>query len=626
MILFSLKMIFSLLIVALISSSNCAENPQPQFKYDCTTPSGETGQCLTIEQCPNLMPLWKDTSMAHKLVLDNLLRDRQCGYEGVSYKVCCVFKSRVQSNDIMDNDDELRSSFNIISQLFKNMILKSNELNQSKHKAAYGFISYLEPNPKEAPTQLARGVVVAQPPKSNKYKANDIQTDDICTVTFESNDIKGLEGRCIAPYKCKYFASIWKQITLESLPVIKKIMDDSRCGFDTSTNSALICCPLEDEKEDESTTIPPQYKTFPPPSNIELQSFNEINGDDSILQDLEQATQPAYVFEHRNLHLLSKDCGNSDTERVHNGHVAKIREYPWMALLKLKRDDQIYFGCGGSIINQRYILTAAHCVRGPSFILSGVRVGEHTISTDFDCDDPGDCDSAYDYDVENVTVHPNYNSILHENDIALIRLTKPITYEGHVLPICLPLGEELRNKNLLGEKVIGAGWGFTENGTKSDVLLWATLTVVPKSKCAQVFRMLMRNGMSDTQICAGGDTNKDTCKGDSGGPLMAIYDVDEVLRMVQFGLVSYGFDSCGHVGIPAVYTDVTKYVDWILDHLEESYEQSQLGNDGLNDGQLGDDNSATVKNHSNKNDFEKNIIYILHTSFVGYYIFWKFIY
>lgn len=75
--------------------------------------------------------------------------------------------------------------------------------------------------------------------------------------------------------------------------------------------------------------------------------------------------------------------------------------------------------------------------------------------------------------------------------------------------------------------------------------------------------------MSDTQICAGGDTNKDTCKGDSGGPLMAVQEVMKVLRMVQFGIVSYGVKSCGNFGIPAVYTDVTKYVGWILDHLKE---------------------------------------------------------
>lgn len=74
--------------------------------------------------------------------------------------------------------------------------------------------------------------------------------------------------------------------------------------------------------------------------------------------------------------------------------------------------------------------------------------------------------------------------------------------------------------------------------------------------------------ISSNQICAGGNQGRDSCYGDSGGPLQHAITFDNVTKIVQEGLVSYGPLQCGVVNHPAIYTDVRKYIKWILNHLE----------------------------------------------------------
>lgn len=75
--------------------------------------------------------------------------------------------------------------------------------------------------------------------------------------------------------------------------------------------------------------------------------------------------------------------------------------------------------------------------------------------------------------------------------------------------------------------------------------------------------------MSQNKLCAGGNSHSDSCRGDSGGPLMYNGNINNIVKTVQLGIVSYGSSACGIIGRPAVYTYVSKYVDWIIDEINK---------------------------------------------------------
>lgn len=94
------------------------------------------------------------------------------------------------------------------------------------------------------------------------------------------------------------------------------------------------------------------------------------------------------------------------------------------------------------------------------------------------------------------------------------------------------------------------------------MLLRVSLPLVSNARCAEVYK---KNNVVITanQICAGGSNGRDSCAGDSGGPLMSLDNV----KMVQFGIVSFGPKPCAIQGSPGVYTKVQAYMDWILDNM-----------------------------------------------------------
>ncbi|XP_050672041.1 CLIP domain-containing serine protease HP8-like isoform X1 [Leptidea sinapis] len=263
---------------------------------------------------------------------------------------------------------------------------------------------------------------------------------------------------------------------------------------------------------------------------------------------------------------LPKDCGEIDSDRIFGGEYANLYENPWMALLSSKRDNGEFYYCGGTIVNSKYILTAAHCVQEN---IQKVRVGEFRISTDADCDvsEYTICDSyKQDLDVDEIIPHEGYipastNGFPPVNDIALLRVKGTIDVtRNNVKPICLPKTEILRDLTNITEEIgLVTGWGLTETIQESDILRKVTVPIKP---CKEEYRRY------DKIICAG-DINKDSCSGDSGGPLLIQKPYDGAMRYVQYGIVSHGATTCGTESNGSVYTDVTKYMDWILSKMRE---------------------------------------------------------
>lgn len=199
-------------------------------------------------------------------------------------------------------------------------------------------------------------------------------------------------------------------------------------------------------------------------------------------------------------------------------------------------------------------------------------LGEYDLRTNPDCDptDPSDCaDPILEVPIQHTIKHEEYQKDQEHNDIALLRLQWPVTYSYFIKPICLPFASALRQKSHVAEKFEVAGWGRTEYDTRSNVKLRVSVEGVSQDRCASVYQTAVpKQQIVETQMCAGGSPNRDSCSGDSGGPLMAQHkDSQGNSYWYVVGVVSFGPKSCGLRGWPGVYTRVSKYLDWIQYHV-----------------------------------------------------------
>lgn len=219
---------------------------------------------------------------------------------------------------------------------------------------------------------------------------------------------------------------------------------------------------------------------------------------------------------------VANACGKWTADRIFGGVETAIDEFPWMVLLEYtwEEENAKVFGCGGSLIDKRHVITAAHCLSDTNPYLTGVRLGEWDTSTAVDCsrtEQDACTDDPVNIPISMIFKHPKYNvNGQEENDIAILRLAEPVTYSYFIQPICLPSDPVLRSKtDFQGNKFITAGWGRTEKKQQSEVKLKTYVEFVSLSSCNQVYQRAGRT-ISTKQLCAGGKNSNDSCQGDSG--------------------------------------------------------------------------------------------------------------
>ncbi|XP_077589759.1 coagulation factor IXa [Stigmatopora nigra] len=247
-------------------------------------------------------------------------------------------------------------------------------------------------------------------------------------------------------------------------------------------------------------------------------------------------------------------------QRIVGGVQVQKGELPWQAAL-VRMNDGVVF-CGGSILNDLWVVTAAHCLNVHSFY---VRLGELNVTVDEG--------TEQNILVSRQHIYPRYDSRVnsYDHDIALLRLQRPVNFSDYVRPICL--GPTAFTEALMkrASPATVSGWGqVVFKGHSADTLMKVAVPYTSRSEC----KFTNSDRITSSMFCAGYyNKRRDACKGDSGGPHANSVHNTWFLT----GIVSWGEDCAGD-GKYGVYTRLSIYYDWIwnVTHEIDAY------NDNLN--------------------------------------------
>jgi len=246
--------------------------------------------------------------------------------------------------------------------------------------------------------------------------------------------------------------------------------------------------------------------------------------------------------------LLQGNVGVQEDGKIVGGVATTPGELPFQISLQRCGALTCSQSCGGSVLGPKTILNAAHCVRGAAVNQFRVVAGEYDLNVV--------SGNEQNRNVVSYTMHENYGPITSYNDISLIFLDQPLTFNEWVAPVNLP---PAGFDPPAGTITTVSGWGTTSSGGSiSNRLLKVDVPIVSIADCKAAYGNL--NVDANSMICAGNLANGgiDSCQGDSGGPLFT----GTGTNAVQHGIVSWG-QGCALPGYPGVYTRVASFIDWI---------------------------------------------------------------
>jgi len=376
-------------------------------------------------------------------------------------------------------------------------------------------------------------VALASSASTGQGGANGPQ-DEENLVGTDCRSRNGEEGVCVTFKNCYPVIVGFEQINLgydQSSQLLEDVLESttpcaqSKIGGRRDKND-VVCCTSMKEKPSTDVRI--------------IEALQSEDGTDSN----SNSTEP----------IVESSCTGANVVNIadHFGSNAPKGAYPFMAALTSKGRQF----CGGSAIDNYHVLTAAHCVthlKTPDQ-LDKVRILFGTVNLQ-----TPDADRQS-LPVSSIMYHGNYSDQTIINDVAIIRLAKPIQFNQYVQPVCLNRVDDYSDGTKMATL---AGFGRTSviGIGGSPTLRHATMRVWNNTECAAKYKDLGEGvpTVEPTMVCAG-STGTDACQGDSGGPLSIKRGENSYFE--QIAIVSWGV-GCGCCGYPAVYTRVEKYMDWI---------------------------------------------------------------
>lgn len=225
--------------------------------------------------------------------------------------------------------------------------------------------------------------------------------------------------------------------------------------------------------------------------------------------------------------------------RIINGDVAEIDDFPFQVALMIGT----FQFCGGTLVNSRWVLTAAHCVAGAFAADFEVLLGTHDLIS-----------GGERVGVGAIRVHPDFGNSL-DNDVALVRLVSPVLRSRPFLQT-----RDQPSLSLPGVTATSIGWGEIEDGTQPNRLRRVELPIITNKLCSENAGIFF-GSIGDRTICAGGPNfGKGVCFGDSGGPLLVPFQES----WAQVGITSFGVALNDCENVPGAFSRVSELFEYIV--------------------------------------------------------------
>jgi len=238
--------------------------------------------------------------------------------------------------------------------------------------------------------------------------------------------------------------------------------------------------------------------------------------------------------------------------RIVGGHETLVGEFPWQVALLSSTSPLSQF-CGGTLITDRHVLTAAHCTAGQTWWSIKILLGDTTFAFHNESE-------TVTVNVQDIKDHEDYDPSTLSNDISILTLTTPVDLNEHphIKPACLPA----LNANFDDATATVSGWGTLSSGGSSPAALnEVDVQIYAFGNCGS-----MNSEMTRDMMCAGDkEGGVDSCQGDSGGPLVT-EDADQNNGWSVVGVVSWG-NGCAWPDNLGIYADVARKRQWIDDQI-----------------------------------------------------------